>query len=271
MQAFHCLVKMLQRNPERNYINRHDQVSPEKVDYVKRTILSQIEDCKIVVNDFMPNAIEYPELRRDVSPPFKINWIQLPDGQGLSTVMPGTKEKEEVYGIFLSELSPYCYSFAMVLSDPIEPTVAFRLRIGQIDTNSQAQADHYIWDIISYFLQPFAQAHAMGTVKVNEHVKFKRDGEKILHKIKTVVHVFPKTKRAVEEAEEKYKIDWSHRWAVRGHWREVQGVGKDRAGEYCISGFTWVLDHLKGPEDKIFVEKTRVVDHRFYKKQEEAS
>src|SRR5438067_1326025 len=36
------------------------------------------------------------------------------------------------------------------------------------------------------------------------------------------------------------RVDWSHQWEVRGHWRKINGIGKDRSGAYTMSGFTWV-------------------------------
>lgn len=55
------------------------------------------------------------------------------------------------------------------------------------------------------------------------------------------------------------KIDWQHQWRVRGHWRKIspQMIGKDREGEYCIVGRTWVKDFVKG--DGPLIEKTRII------------
>ena len=58
------------------------------------------------------------------------------------------------------------------------------------------------------------------------------------------------------------EIDWSDRWRVRGHWRKISAVGKDRNGDYGVQGFTWVVEHVKGPEELPIVEKTRIV-HNF--------
>jgi hypothetical protein len=54
------------------------------------------------------------------------------------------------------------------------------------------------------------------------------------------------------------KIDWKHQWRVRGHWRKISDrmIGKDREGEYCIVGRTWVKDFVKG--DGPLIEKTRI-------------
>ena len=34
---------------------------------------------------------------------------------------------------------------------------------------------------------------------------------------------------------------------------------KDRFGDYCVSGYTWVKDHKKGPEELQLIYKTRAV------------
>lgn len=53
-------------------------------------------------------------------------------------------------------------------------------------------------------------------------------------------------------------VDWQHRWQVCGHWRTVKGIGKDQQGN-PVRGFTWVNEHVKGPDDKPLILKTRVV------------
>lgn len=58
------------------------------------------------------------------------------------------------------------------------------------------------------------------------------------------------------------EVQWSHSWFVRGHWRVLHDpltIGKNRAGQYCQKGFTWVIDHIKGPDDKEVIDKIRVL------------
>lgn len=58
------------------------------------------------------------------------------------------------------------------------------------------------------------------------------------------------------------KIDWSHRFSVRGHWVRLASptaIGKDREGNYAERGRTWRIAHVKGPEDKPLFQKTRIV------------
>jgi hypothetical protein len=89
----------------------------------------------------------------------------------------------------------------------------------------------------------------------------RRTGRRIeLVKPLVVLHTSDKTNyRNVKAHSETGSVDWKHRWAVRGHWRKVQTIGKDRKGVYGVNGFTWVVPHTKGPEDMPFVNKTRVV------------
>lgn len=81
-------------------------------------------------------------------------------------------------------------------------------------------------------------------------------------KPRPITFVVPKTKvsEKIEVAGMVRPVDWSHRWEVRGHWREVKGLGKDREGNYTVPGFTWVMNHTKGPEDKPVIKKTYVVN-----------
>ena len=55
-------------------------------------------------------------------------------------------------------------------------------------------------------------------------------------------------------------FEYSHRFRVRGHWRNCKGIGKDENDNYCVIGKTWVKDGIKGPDDKQLVEKIRVVN-----------
>lgn len=44
------------------------------------------------------------------------------------------------------------------------------------------------------------------------------------------------------------KLEYSHSFRVRGHWRKMQEdfIGKDRQGERHVKGFTWIKDFVKG-------------------------
>lgn len=76
-----------------------------------------------------------------------------------------------------------------------------------------------------------------------------------------VIYIMPKTKRKEVSLPSGIKLDYSHRFLVRGHWRKIRdtALGKNRAGEYCVPGHTWVTEFEKGSKDKDLVTKVRVI------------
>lgn len=98
----------------------------------------------------------------------------------------------------------------------------------------------------------------MGTENVRHMVRLGHGKSKQMHRIRKVIHVTPKKETNHYDGNSR-EIDWTHRWNVRGHWRKCDGLGKDRDGNYCVHGFTWVIDHEKGPEHLPLITKTRVV------------
>lgn len=101
--------------------------------------------------------------------------------------------------------------------------------------------------------------HAIGTINPRQNVRVGQGKDRTLHKIREVVFVIPKKNQSKARDIVGVEVDWSHRWEVRGHWRKISRIGKNRAGQYGIQGLTWVVPHVKGPEDKPVVKKQRVV------------
>jgi hypothetical protein len=96
-----------------------------------------------------------------------------------------------------------------------------------------------------------------GVERVGLRGKIRVNGKNEHYKINNVIHVVPKQAKK-EYAHLNQTIDWSHRWEVRGHWRKISTIGRDRSGQYVIPGYTWVKDFVKGPEEKQLVKKIRV-------------
>lgn len=99
----------------------------------------------------------------------------------------------------------------------------------------------------------------IGSESVKEHVKMKIRGEKIVKTIRKITYVRAKKSDSFKSPVTGRDIDWSHRWFVRGHWRKCDSLGKNRAGEYCVKGHTWVSEHVKGPEHLETVSKVHLV------------
>lgn len=98
----------------------------------------------------------------------------------------------------------------------------------------------------------------MAIEKTNIHQKIKINDVKYHHKIKTIIHVVKHRKYPFDKYQEHNDIEWTHRWEVAGHWRIIDGIGKDRHGQYIMNGLTWVIPHEKGDASKTLVKKIRV-------------
>lgn len=103
---------------------------------------------------------------------------------------------------------------------------------------------------------------SVGHESVRQAIKIGSGSKKKIHRIRRLVRVVPK--RLVKTIIGEHKnIEFSHRFNVRGHWRKISSaLGKDRSGDYRVSGFTWVVDHEKGPDDMPLIKKTRLLDSR---------
>ena len=109
--------------------------------------------------------------------------------------------------------------------------------------------------IVQAFMDRLAREEE-GLVSVNERIRTRHGGINKITKIKNYVLVCPKKER-VEIETKGLKINWSHSWHVRGHWRTVEKIGHDREGNPISNGFTWVKNHVKGVGP--LVDKTYVV------------
>lgn len=105
------------------------------------------------------------------------------------------------------------------------------------------------------------KSSAVGRViALRPKLKVKIQGIKHFIKFKPITIIRSKEPTSYFETEVfSKKIDWSHRWEVRGHWRRIDGLGKNRDGEYLIQNFTWVKSHIKGPEDAVLIKTTRII------------
>ncbi len=101
--------------------------------------------------------------------------------------------------------------------------------------------------------------YKLGSEKINKTLKLGTKSSRASVQIRDIVYVSPKKYIEKITSSTGKKIDWSHRFEVRGHWRKIKSIGKDREGHYKINGFTWVKDCVKGPTGKPLVKKSRLV------------
>lgn len=114
--------------------------------------------------------------------------------------------------------------------------------------------------VIAHYLDRLKKER-MGNESVRIKVQLGEGKSKRRHEIRRIIHVAPKVRVVqLESTKEGKKIDWSHRFEVRGHWVSLPGgLGKDRAGNYCVKGFTWRSHHVRGDESLPLIKKVRVM------------
>jgi hypothetical protein len=103
---------------------------------------------------------------------------------------------------------------------------------------------------------------SVGVIERAERISWK--SEKNPKKKESLIknHTFVVAPKKYQNTPEHRDVNWSHRWNVRGHWRWLknpQTIGKNREGEYCVQGRTWVKHSVKGPEHVPIVKKQRIV------------
>lgn len=155
----------------------------------------------------------------------------------------------------VEETSPLKYNVYLCAESKDGNWLSFHNYWSETDNGDEFRT---ILSLIQSVLNSFrGQSFAREIVK--ESMKIKVNGKKKQININTITHVYP-DKLITPKGLHGKILEWSHRWEVRGHWRKIKGKGKDRTGSYTQEGFTWVLNHEKGPLDKELVQKTRVVN-----------
>jgi hypothetical protein len=201
------------------------------------------------------HAEESPDLDLPFQTCFFENLKDL-DGRPFMIKVDNNGQDAVIGGILLHEIAPtqydcyYLYYSARGILHSVPRVV--------LNSNDLERGNPVAW-VSQLFLDKLRHSD-LGVEEVREKVKLgSGTGEKVFHPIRKIIRVAPKGQRASVLPAFSREIDWSHRWAVRGHWRRIGGLGKNRAGEYCVQGFTWVSDFVKGPEGAPLVEKVRVV------------
>lgn len=117
-----------------------------------------------------------------------------------------------------------------------------------------------MWTLIGDALQDYLkkfQSSQHGTSSPRTIFKWKENGEKKQLRINKVIHYRSRSKAHSEEYS--HTIQWSHAFWVMGHWRTINGLGKDRDGIYRIAGKTWVESFVKQAELGDPIKKIRLV------------
>ena len=224
--------------------------------FVKKAL---IESEKAEIFVFQSKAIESEwfssPFRSDApAPPFPVFFIEIIDKSIFS--VPTEKSTTSVLGILVIEKSPCRYEYCMLVHDFVSSVGSERYTCVELTDKSPEMKEMVF--LVNYYIDTIHKGSA-GIETVNIKVKLTTGRNKKIRKIRRVIHIRSKKEREnVKPYKSGQHIDWSHSWLVRGHWRTIKGIGKDRAGNYCLSGKTFVLPYKKGEGDVI--KKVRVVN-----------
>lgn len=124
---------------------------------------------------------------------------------------------------------------------------SYSVEIGAMSAQS-AQLCKYARAMWTLMQQPLA-----ATTEAKPYRALRRRLEKEGHPPAPVVVVKLRRRLTQTSNGEGNPVDWSHRWVVRGHWRNQwhPRLQQHRA--------TWISEHVKGPEDKPLVVKDKAI------------
>lgn len=237
----------------------HTRLAHEASDKDKKQIYSMFESAKIFVFDssFLHQNMskvnehigEVVELRR-LSIPFKCTSFECSN----SSVTTAIKPEWRLIHLISFEQSPGFLDYFAVIRQNEKAEKYSAVFVPH--TNNSSELHQYLTTCLINFTDLLNMESSEGVQKINEKIRVGSGADRRICKIKEIIHIAPKDVSRKEVASPR-DIIWSHRTRVRGHWRKVSGIGKDREDKYVVSGFTWVTDHIRYPEHLPLVEKIR--------------
>ncbi len=183
-------------------------------------------------------------LDAEVSLPFSAVSIELSDGL-------------ELEGFEGSKLVTTC-----VLAVEVRPMVYTVFCLTESPTGSYKEIHRFNIEegdasVLNYYCNLINESES-GTEVVNTKVKIGNGSQKTKHYIRKVVHITKDRKNYTNSGNTR-DIDWTYRFEVRGHWRKIERIGKDREGNYTVSGYTWIKNFVKGSIKLPLIRKQRVL------------
>lgn len=237
-------------------------INPEKIDsYVANPnifFLAPELACVQITNKPQNNAgllSEINSFKAVLYLPFRTNYFELLGDDLFSlridSVSSGPQAVLKFIALLVHELAPGKYVFVFLAQSG--------LRFTTYNSPTGKALARYLSEMLNKIN---SGSYSLGHVGFSK-LKNKTTGHKT--EVNKIIYVVPKKEKQNYRGPNNQKIDWSHKWEVRGHWRKTTTIGKDREGNYVINGFTWVKQHEKGKGE--LVKKTRI----FFNKAEAVS
>lgn len=133
---------------------------------------------------------------------------------------------------------------------------------GQMKLNIEDELMEWMGHLSKVVVNPILSRLQNGRVfQSNEQERFRLRGEhKGVYKVKNIIYVGRRTEQT-HYTPSGLALEYSHRFEVRGHWRKVnpETIGKNRAGQRVVKGYTWVSEFTKGDAELPLVKKIRTI------------
>jgi hypothetical protein len=195
--------------------------------------------------------------------PFPVISIEILNG---FLTVPRRSDDTQIYItlIIAREVAPREYEF-LVFADVINGEKVDH-KIFEASKSAKGHGDRlsgeafkFINTILIHNLKKLSRER-VGLEARNKSIKIGTGKNKTFFRPKNITYVSPKKYIGnFDVLPNNRNITWSHRWPSRGHWRTISGIGKDRSGDYCVTGHTWVMESIKGPENAPLIKKTYLV------------
>lgn len=180
---------------------------------------------------------------KDFDAPFPVFSIEVIGGEIMVPIAGPGEDSVTVHCLLVCEIAPKVFNvYAFATLDGSDFVFSTRT-----------------FDVLVASFTERLNSESVGTEKCSERVVLGSGPTKRKRTIRRVTHVRPKRDQVQLNPMSTRPIDWSNRWFVRGHWRKSQALGKDRSGSYCVQGYTWAVEHVKGPDNQPLLKKTRLV------------
>lgn len=182
-----------------------------------------------------------------VSMPFESVWIE---------VFSGTLDGTNTHGALVYEIAPGVVRAILLNVNSENKSQAVYMEFNPDSTGEMKTAKN-----IESNLWQLSKKGVGGRIAVKEKIKIGKihGSENEIKKISSVIYIRDTRSSETPLAYEGREIDFTYRFAVRGHWRKFDGLGKNRLGERNANGFTWVTEHEKGPTESPLIPKLRRV------------
>lgn len=190
--------------------------------------------------------------------PFPVFSVENLDDTPLDFFIMKDGLRRETVAIIVVELLPKQYGYYALCRDPAHPKREYKV----FKSNTEGETVQAMLERLN--------KEKMGIESVRQYVKLGTGKKKLTHRIRRIIHVTPK-EYISEYPGGHREVNWTHRFLVRGHWStfwkdkllrivDHSRIGKDRAGNYCVTGYTWVTEFEKGPKELPLITKTRIVE-----------